>query len=199
MRFLRWNGFPSLDLFKDAEFAEFRATLAAEIKRLQAQGVGSKKKQAEPLAEDEEEILWEKGLLGDSKPKTLLDTIIFMNGLYFALRSGSEHRALRFSPAQIVVVERGERPYLEYTEDISKNRPGGLKGRKTTPKVVRHHSNVERPDRCFVRLFKLYVLESLSDRATKGCILLEAPELSHIVLLVHRPATWKKQARPNSC
>ena len=57
--------------------------------------------------------------------------MIFMNGLYFALRSGDKHRQLRHEPCQIKVVEKeGRRPYLEYTEDISKNRPGGLKERK---------------------------------------------------------------------
>ena len=83
--------------------------------------------------------------------------MLFMNGLYFALRSGQEHRQLRFNPCQIRLHERqGEKPYLEYTEDVSKNRPGGLKNRKTKPKVVVHYSNEENPERCFVRLFKLY-------------------------------------------
>jgi hypothetical protein len=57
------------------------------------------------------------------------------------------------------VVERPDtRPYLLYhiTEDASKNRPGGLKGRNTAPKVVKHHANLEVPQRCFVRLFKKY-------------------------------------------
>ena len=43
----------------------------------------------------------------------------------------------------------------EYTEDVSKNRPGGLKNRKMKPKVVVHYLNEENPERCFVRLFKL--------------------------------------------
>ena len=165
MRFLRWNGWPSVDFFADIEFIDFRATLDAEMKRLQVKGIGSKKKQAEPLTEQEEEILWEKGMLGDANPQTLLDTIVFMNGLYFALRSGDEHRALRSVPPQIEVVEReGERPYLLYTEDTSKNRPGGLKGRRVKPKVVRHHANTENPNRCFIRLFKLYTSLCPSDR-----------------------------------
>ncbi len=55
------------------------------------------------------------------------------------------------------IVERsGQRSYLEYTEDTSKNRPGGLKGRKIKPKIVIHHENLENPVRCFVRLFKKY-------------------------------------------
>ena len=115
---------------RDSDFTEFRATLDAEMKCLQALGVGSKKRQAEPLTEKEKEILWQKGLLGDHSPQALLDTMVFMNGLYFALRSGNEHRNVRFSPCQIEVHDdEGERPYLLYTEDLSKNHPGGLKGR----------------------------------------------------------------------
>ena len=157
MRHIRWNGKPHVDLFKDAKFADFRATLDAEMKRLQSLGIGSKKKRAEILTEEEEEILWKQDLLGDKTPRTLLDTIIFYNGLYFALRSGKEHRQLRNSPCQIEIVEQcGKRSFLKYTEDISKNHPGGLKGRKITPKVVLHHQNLDNPQRCFVRLFKMY-------------------------------------------
>jgi len=163
MRFLRWNGFPGIDIFKESDFTDFQATLDAEMKRLQSLGLGSKKKQAETLKELEEETLWKKGLLGDSTPQVLLDTV-FMKDC-FALRSGNEHRALRFSPSQIEVVEReGERPYLLYTEDISKNHPGGLKGRRIKPKVVRHHANIQNPTRCFVRLYKLYMSLCPSDR-----------------------------------
>ncbi len=51
-RYLRWNGNPGIDLFKDACFADFRMCLDSEMKRLQ---------RAEPLTE-EEELLWNKGL-----------------------------------------------------------------------------------------------------------------------------------------
>ena len=157
MRHLRWTGKPHIDIFRDEEFAEFRASLDAEMKRLQSQGIGSKKRQAEILTEDEEESLWQKGLLGDATPQSLLDTVVFYNGLYFALRSGKEHRQLRNTPCQIELVERpGERPYLRYIEDLSKNHPGGLKGRKVAPKVVIHHANLDNPKRCFVRLFQHY-------------------------------------------
>ena len=127
------------------------------MKRLQALGLGSKRRQAEPLTLEEEEILWSSGLLGSSTPQALLDTMVYMNGLYFTLRSGAEHRQLRYDPCQIEFLEReGERANLKYTEDISKNKPEGLKGRKAKPKVVLHHANQENLSRCFVRLFKLY-------------------------------------------
>lgn len=156
-RYLRYNGKPSVDFFNDPVFAGFKLNLDAEMKRLQKKGLGSKKRQAEPLSLEEEELLWEKGLIGSTNPQALVDTMLFMNGLYFALRSGEEHRQLRFDPCQIELVEQpGQRSYLKYTEDISKNRPGGLKGRKTKPKVVIHHANEENPERCFVQLFKMY-------------------------------------------
>ena len=85
---------------------------------LQAKGLGSKLRQAEPITEDEEDLLWEKGLLGDHTPDALCNTVVYINGLYFALRSGKEHRNLRHCPSQIEIVDRnGDRPYLLYTED----------------------------------------------------------------------------------
>ena len=157
VRHVRSTSYPDLDLFQDSAFAEFKSSLDAEMKRLQAKGLGSKHRQAEPITEEEEDLLWEKGLLGDHSPQALLNTIIYMNGLYFALRSGNEHRSLRFSSSQIqAVVREGERPYLLYTEDCSKNHPGGLKGRHFKRKVVKHYANLNNPQRCFVRIFQKY-------------------------------------------
>jgi hypothetical protein len=153
VRDLRQNG-RNIDIFKDPGYSTFRASLDAEMIRISREGIGSKKKQAEIITEEEEELLWVQGLLGDETPQRLLDTVVFYNGLYFALRSGLEHRQLRRRPCQIEVVERpNERPYLL---DISKNRPGGLKGCNTKPKVVKHHANLEAPHRRFVCLFKMY-------------------------------------------
>jgi len=155
MRYVRMNLKAGIDFFKDAEFAGLRTVLDAEMKRLQAKGLGSYHKQAEPLTIKDEDSLWEKKILGDHNPESLLNTMIYMNGLYFALRSGDEHRNLRHSPCQIQIVERpGERAYLKYTEDISKNRPGGIKGRKVKPKVVLHYENNKRPESCLFRRLK---------------------------------------------
>ena len=97
MRHLRCTK-PDIDFFKDAEFSSFRSSLDGEMKRLQSRGLGSNHKQAEALTVQEEEQLWEENILGDHSPESLLNTIIFMNGLYFALRSGDEHRQLRHKP-----------------------------------------------------------------------------------------------------
>ena len=157
MRFLRQNGKPEVDLLKEQCYADFRSTLDAEMKRLKRAGMGSRKRQAEPLTPEEEELLWEKRILGDHSPQALLNSVFFFNGVCFALRSGDEHRRLRFKECQIQVVEKpGECAYLMYTEDSSKNNQGGLKGRKLKTKEVVHHENTTTPSRCPVRLFRLY-------------------------------------------
>ena len=93
--------------------------------------------------------------------------MVFCNGINFALRSGDEHRQLRLNSSQIELVEKsGERSYLKYVEDISKNRPGGIKGRKIKPKVVYHYANTTRSEWCFVRLYKKYV--QLCPRSTES-------------------------------
>ena len=105
-----------------------------------------------------------KCLLGYKIPQTLIGTIIFLCGLFFAPHSGREHRQLRRNPCQIQLFKPiGEWAYLQYTEDISKNHPGGLKGRKISPEVVHHQNNPQNPARCFVSLFKLYMQLCPSD------------------------------------
>ena len=164
MRHLRQNRQPEVDFFKDPTFSDFRATLDSEMKRIQSKGIGSKKRQAEPLTVEEEELLWKSGQLGHHSPQALVDTIFFIC-IYFAPRSGQEHRMVRFQPSQIELIEQpGRRAFLRYTEDISKNNPGGLKGRKNKPKVVIQHENKEEPNRCFVRLYKLYCSKSPPNR-----------------------------------
>ena len=84
MRYLRANSMPDIDMFKDPGFSRFRMVLDSEMKRLQASGIGIVQQKAEPITFEEEEILWQKRILGDSSPQSLLDTMLYMNGLYFA-------------------------------------------------------------------------------------------------------------------
>ena len=75
MKYVGQNGQPDIDFFKDPVFGEFKSSLDAEMKRLQSKGVGSKKRQAEPLTEDEEEKLWETQQLRAHSPQSLVITI----------------------------------------------------------------------------------------------------------------------------
>ena len=51
MRHLRWSGHPTIDFFTNRKFADFKKSLDAEMKCLQFKGLGSTKRQAEPLTE----------------------------------------------------------------------------------------------------------------------------------------------------
>lgn len=92
--------------------------LDSRMKALKRDGIGIEKKQAEPISNNEEDILWKEGLLGDKTPNVLVDTIIWMCGIYFALRGGAELRDLK--RYQIKVGESPEGAYLEYKETASK-------------------------------------------------------------------------------
>ena len=70
------------------------------------------------------------------------------------------YRILRHKPSQIQMRELWRKVYLVYTEDLSKNYPSELKDRKSNKSSntfqVSHHANIEKPERCFVCLYKLY-------------------------------------------
>ena len=125
------------------------------MKRLRSLGLGVKKKQAEPITTEEENKLWEQGILGNSSPQVLLDTMVFLCGMYFALRSGQEHRSLQCSQIELFEPQNSP-PYLVYNENYSKNNTGGIAQRKIKPKTVTHHANTN-PSRCFVQLYKEYM------------------------------------------
>ena len=57
LRFIRSNGKPQLDIFKNKEFVQFRTVLDSDMKWLQAAGIGSTHRKAEPITLDEEKRL----------------------------------------------------------------------------------------------------------------------------------------------
>ena len=156
-RHLRENGRAEINVLEDSQFKLFQDSLDAQMKRLISVGVGVNIKQAEPFTRDEEEILWEKGVLGGHSPQTLLDTMLFLLGKFFALRGGKEHRSLKFKQFTLISGENGKEDKLCYNSFGEKNCQGGLKDRKYRPKKIEHHGNSDKPSRCVVDLFKKYI------------------------------------------
>ena len=72
-----YSGAP-IDIFSDPGFAFFHKVLHAEMKELEAKGIGLKLKQAEPISNSNENRLWQEGLLGDATPNVLLDAMVFL-------------------------------------------------------------------------------------------------------------------------
>ena len=132
------------------------------MKRLHSLGLGVRKKQAEPTTTKEENLLWERGLLGEQNPQALLDTMLFLCGIHFVLCSGEEHRSLQLSQIELVVPEEGC-AHLIYMEKYSKNNQGGLQHRKVKPKCVTCYANEKNPERCLVRLHQVYLSHHPAD------------------------------------
>lgn len=150
----------SIDLFKQDDFRHFRSILDAACIESSRQGIGICKKQAEVITATEEELLWTKKALGGHTSRALIDTLVFYNGLHFALRSGKEHRDLNID--QIKVKEPNENTefyVLEYHENVSKTNFGGLKHRRVEPKIVRHVDtmSIRNPERSHALLLKKYL------------------------------------------
>ena len=157
LRLLKEADRAEVNILSSPLFCNFHASLDARMKEIKATGQ-HKVKKAEVITEEQEDCLWEKGLLGDQYPQQLLDSLIFYIGLCFALRSGMEHRSLRFYLSQIQVVKpKIGRSYIMYTKDVSKTNQGGIAHRRREPKQVIQFANEVHPERCLIRQYKLYV------------------------------------------
>ena len=77
------NGHAGVNVFTDTLFKQIQDCLDAEVERLTGLGVGSNIKEGQALSEDEENKLWKLRLLGNSSPRVLLDTMVFLIGKNF--------------------------------------------------------------------------------------------------------------------
>lgn len=147
-----------LKFLDDESFITLKNTLDTIMKQRTAAGLGIKRRQAEIITVEEEELMWEMGVLGTDNPEKLLYTLFYLNGLNFALRAVKEHHNLRvgeFSQFQIMTDKDGTE-YLRYTEDVSKCNAGGIDHRKVMPKVVDAYSNPNK-DRCVITIYRKYL------------------------------------------
>ena len=137
---------------------QLQTTLDNAMKDIAKNGVGLHVRQAKIISFDDEEKLWNSGVLGSDTPTKLLQTLFYQLGLHFALRGGREHRELRSGQSsQITVHTDSERGYfLQYCQDTSKTDQGGLKHVHVGKKCVRAYAN-ENQGRCVVRLYQKYL------------------------------------------
>ena len=132
-------------------FRDLHFTMDLLYRQLRAEGVGAEKHSAEPFTEGDENKLWELGIMGAHSPTSLLRAVFFYNVKNICLRGGEEHRNLKLSQ-----LKRTQKRYM-YTENVSKNRQGGISQLKLKSKSVKILENHDIGDRCHCTLLDLYI------------------------------------------
>lgn len=130
------------------------------MKELSSQGKHAKRESAAIITVDQENAMWESGVLGEDNPKQFSKTLLYLVGMHFALRAGAEHRNLRVGVDSQIKLKHDDTSdvwFLEYTEDISKTNQGGLDHKGVKRKVVRAYQNTSNPDRCIVHYWKKHL------------------------------------------
>ena len=156
----------SWHLLNDDQFKEVKFTLDNLMKERTEMGLGLRTKRAYVLSHNDEELLWSLGIVGTSNPEQLFNAVFLSIGLSFAMRAGKEHKVLRgvgFNAQISFHYDDDGQMFMRYTEDIGlKTNKGGIKNRKTEPKVVDvyHIENHERCPVCIVLKYCSLVPES---------------------------------------
>ena len=75
----------------DKSFMSLKYTVDNIMKERASSTMCSITKQAKVLSYEDEELLWQKGLLGSSTPAQLVKTLLFLIGMQCALLAGGEH------------------------------------------------------------------------------------------------------------
>ena len=142
----------------DEAFISLQNTLDTQMKVLASQGKRAPRRKAGVISYEDEDKMWTSGVLGISTPDQLLDTLVYLIGLHFALRAGKEHHDLRYVNSQLTLMTAPNgRRFLRYKEDASKNCHGGLKHRRVEAKTVDAYENTKNPERCIIRIYEEYI------------------------------------------
>ena len=91
--FLKENRHP-VKFLGDDVFFDLKNTLDNCMWQLSKEGKISPCEKAEAISASEEDKLWEMKILGDDTPEKLVDTLLYLNGVHFALRAAEEHKNL---------------------------------------------------------------------------------------------------------
>lgn len=155
-RHLRETGRPELNILDqhNLAFTQARQVLDGCMKQLTTSGVGSVKKQAQPLTSDQEHRLWQCGLFSIETADGMLNAVFWYNCKCFGLRGGDEHRDL---VVQQYIDSDTTGRFLRFVGRSAKNFQGGLQHKKVTNKDLKIYASPPLKERCVVDLFSTYL------------------------------------------
>ena len=115
----------SCSIIRDREFYNSKQILEGKARQLRENGRGKRPNAAKPLTLQEEEMLWEKGKLGNSSPLGLINTMWWLLTEHFGLRGRQEHHARAVKDFEFGEDDNGI-PYVSFREYPTKTRQGGF-------------------------------------------------------------------------
>ena len=89
-------------IVKDREFEASRKILNGHAVELRERGKGKRTKRADPLVEDEEEVLWKSGVLGGDNPQSLNYTVFYLVSQHIRTHGCQEHHQIRMEHLKLV-------------------------------------------------------------------------------------------------
>ncbi len=157
------------------------------MKESAKEGCVQPKKQAKAVTMSEEDKLWDLGLLSEDMPKKLVNTLIYLIGIHFALHGGEEHKQLKvgvWSNINIKYDEDLNLRFLEYKATGVKNNQGRLRDCKRKEKVVVTYENKDKLERCLVCLYEKYLALHPNSHPKCSqdlylCLLAKVPAIPH--------------------
>ena len=137
---------------QDSRFQQFHRTMANVFEALQKEDHSRHReiRNIKVITSEEEALLWQRGILGDTSPVSLVRSVFFLNGKNFFLGGGKEHRDLRLSQ----FTRKGD--HWEFIANRSKNvRLGGANVRQEN-RVFRQYPSPAAGRTCHFYLLDLY-------------------------------------------
>ncbi|XP_070562377.1 uncharacterized protein [Ptychodera flava] len=153
-RYLRSKNYSASLNDRVTVFHKLNQAIGAKEVDLKGQGKGRKELKSEEISAEEEETMWQAGVLGINNPQSANFTMFFLFGKHFGMRGRNEHRQLKFG--EIVTGRDTEgTEYLEFHERCTKTRDGTTTtAREFAPKMFATPGN---PKRDPVALYREYV------------------------------------------
>ena len=137
---------------KSGQFPKITGSCEVVFRQLRQSGIGANVKHTSIITMDEEQQLWDLGIINITEPLGLLRSVFYYVGKLCCLRGGEEQRSLKISQ----FVRSHEPEMYTYTERGSKNRSGCLAQLNLENKVVPIHATPQHHPRCLVFLLDLY-------------------------------------------
>ena len=149
-------------MIEGPDFEDLRNVLDNVMKERAQANVGVSVKHAELITYEMERKLWEKGILGESNPDQLRNTVLFLLGVNCYLRAVEDHYNLRrdmpkeSGQISFETSQRGIKCLVYREDSVTKTNDGGLKDMRSERKVVWVYPSKD-ITKCPVRLTQKYL------------------------------------------